>query len=427
MILHRIPVQFFRSFLLPAVLFIIFHSCSKVEINDNLIVNNEIYKIMQDIYLWYEHVPEVDVNTFESPYELMDYLKYKPLDKWSFVMPKDKYLLYFEEGEMIGHGLLLGTDSTGRVRVSFVYTSADAFEQGVRRSWIVDKINDVVVTQDNLSDLIGPSEIGIRNKFDFINTGGEPVSLYLIKESLEITPVLHYEIITSNDKLIGYVVFQDFIDAAISELENVFTEFTSNDIDEIIIDLRYNAGGSLFVAEYISGWIAGYKYSDRAFIKLIHNNKHTDLDTIINVPYKENGLDLERIFFITTNSTASASELLINGLEPFMDVILIGDNTHGKPAGMYAMPFTNYNYVVLPVCFKFTNSDDEGDFYDGLVPDSYSADDITKDFGDPDEDCLEEALNLMETGVPYISRKKSTGRVYILEPEMQLNKFLKAY
>ena len=138
-------------------------------------------------------------------------------------MPKDEYLLYFEEGEMIGHGLLLGTDSSDRIRVSFVYTSAEAFEQGVRRSWIVDKINDVVVTRDNFSDLIGPAEIGIRNKFDFINNGGEAVSLYLIKETLDITPVLHYEIIARNDKLIGYIVFQDFIDAALSELDNVFT------------------------------------------------------------------------------------------------------------------------------------------------------------------------------------------------------------
>ena len=427
MILHRISGQFIKSFLLPAVLFIIFHSCSKVEINDNLIVNNEIYNLMQDIYLWYEYVPEVNVITFETPYELMDYLKYKPLDKWSFVMPKDEYLLYFEEGEMIGHGLLLGTDSSDRIRVSFVYTSAEAFEQGVRRSWIVDKINDVVVTRDNFSDLIGPAEIGIRNKFDFINNGGEAVSLYLIKETLDITPVLHYEIIARNDKLIGYIVFQDFIDAALSELDNVFTEFTNNNIDELIIDLRYNAGGSLSIAEYLAGWIAGYKYSDRVFIKLLHNNKHTDLDTIINVPYKENGLDLERIFFIATNSTASASELLINGLEPFMDVILIGDNTHGKPAGMYVIPFANYNYVVLPVCFKFTNGDDEGDFYDGLVPDSYSEDDITKDFGDPEEDCLEETLNMMETGTPSVSRKKSVRGVYLLETDMQLNNFLRAY
>ena len=73
------------------------------------------------------------------------------------------------------------------------------------------------------------------------------------------------------------------------------------------------------------------------------------------------------------------------------------------------------------------NGDDEGDFYNGLVPDSYSEDDITKDFGDPEEDCLEETLNMMETGTPSVSRKKSARGVYLLETDMQLNKFLRAY
>jgi carboxyl-terminal processing protease len=424
-------MRFFKRnilfYFLAAVVFFFFNLCSKDDISDEFIVNSEIYKVMRDIYLWYEYVPDADISSFETPYELMDYLKYKPLDKWSYVMPKDEYLQYFEEGEMIGHGLLLGTDSSGRVRISFIYASTQAFEQGIRRGWIVDKINDVVITRDNLGELIGPREIGIRNKFEFINPDGKYVTLYLIKEALDITPVLYHEIITSNNKLIGYIVFQDFIDAAILEIDNVFTEFKNNNIDELIMDLRYNSGGSVSVAEYLAGWIAGNKYSDRAFVKFIHNNKYPDLDTVINVPYNENGLDLERIFFIGTNSTASASELLINGLEPYMDVILVGNNTHGKPVGMYALPFTNYNYVILPVCFKFTNGNDEGDFYDGLVPDSYSEDDITRDFGDPQEDCLEETLNIMETGTPSVSRKKSTRGGYLLETDRQINKFLRAY
>ena len=423
-------ILFKRSFLfyfLPAILFFFSHSCSMDDINEEFIVNGEIYNLMRDIYLWYEYVPDVKISSFETPYELMDYLKYKPLDKWSNVMPKDEYLQYFEQGEMIGHGILLGTDSSDRIRISFIYTSTEAFEQGIRRGWIVDKINDVTLTQQNFSELIGPREIGIRNKFGFINSEGTYVTLYLIKEALDITPVLYHRIITGNNKLIGYIVFQDFIDAAISEIDNVFAGFKNNNIDELIVDLRYNSGGSVSVAEYLASWIAGNKYSDKAFVKFLHNNKHLDLDTVINVSYNENGLDLERIFFIGSNSTASASELLINGLEPFMDVILIGNNTHGKPVGMYALPFTDYNYVVLPVCFRYTNGNDEGDFYDGLVPDSYSEDDITRDFGDPQEDCLEETLNIMETGTPSASRKKSTRGVYLLETDRQINKFLRAY
>ncbi len=414
-------------YLLPVILLLYLHSCSKEDISDEFIVNSEIYSLMRDIYLWYEYIPDVNIGSFETPYELMDYLRYKPLDKWSYVMPKDEYLQYFEQGEMIGHGLLLGADSSGIIRILFLYTSADAYKQGVRRGWIVNRINDIVITMDNFSELIGPREIGIRNKFEFINPEGKYITLYLIKETLDITPVLYHEIISGSNKFIGYMVFQDFIDAAISEIDDVFTEFKNNKIDELIIDLRYNTGGSVSVAEHLAGWIAGNQNSDRAFVKFIHNNKHTDLDTVFNLPYNENGLDLERIFFIGTNVTASASELLINGLEPYMDVRLIGNNTHGKPVGMYALPFTDYNYVVLPVCFKYTNANDKGDFYDGLVPDSYREDDVTRGFGDPQEDCLEEILNILENGTPSASRKKSTRAAYLLETDGKINKFLKAY
>jgi carboxyl-terminal processing protease len=425
--IFKIYYRFIKSLLMPFAFIILIQACTKVDINDSYLVNREIYNLMQDLYLWYEYLPDVDVGSFDNPYELMDYLRHDPPDQWSVVLPKEEYNRYFEEGEMIGHGILLGEDSTGRIRICFVYRSTQAFEEGVRRSWIVDSINDVAVTRDNFSELIGPKEIGIRNKFTFINADGEPVTLYLVKELLDITPVLYYDIIHANNKLFGYMVFQDFIETAISEIDDAFTEFKNNSIDELIIDLRYNSGGSLSVAEYLAGWIAGSSNSDKAFIKLLYNNKHHELDTVVNVPFKENGLYLERIFFIGTNSTASASELLINGLSPFMGVSLIGDNTYGKPVGMLAIPFINYDYVVLPVCFRFTNANDEGDFYDGLVPDSYSDDDITRDFGDPEEDCLEETLNYMETGIPSALHLKSTGRTNLLEPVRPINKFLKAY
>jgi carboxyl-terminal processing protease len=424
---RKIYRSIIKILIVPAVIIIFFQACSKEDINETLLVNNEIYKVMKSLYLWYEYLPDVDPGNFDDPYEFMEYLRYKQLDRWSLVMDKEEYNQYFEEGEMIGHGMLLGEDSTGRIRICFVYRSTQAFNEGVRRSWIVEAINDVAVTPDNFSELIGPKEAGINNKFSFINAEGEPVTLNLTKEILDITPVLHQEILNINNKLIGYIVFQDFIDAALPEIDDAFTEFRNSNIDELIIDLRYNGGGSLSVAEYIAGWIAGTTSSDKAFIKLLFNDKHPELDTIVNVPYKENGFDLDRIFFIGTNSTASASELLINGLEPLMDVSLIGDNTYGKPVGMLAMPFINYDYVILPVCFRFTNANDEGDFYDGLVPDSYADDDITKDFGDPEEECLEATLNYIETGTPSVFHLKTTGKTYILPGGSPLDQFLKAY
>lgn len=416
-----------KLYFLPIIVCVILHSCSKNDDDNILIVNKQIYNIMQDIYLWYEYVPTVNISLFDTPYELMDALRYKTLDKWSVVITKDEYEQYFKRGEVIGHGFLLGIDYSDRIRIAFVYTFTQAYDKGIRRSWIVNKINDVTVTPDNVFVLLGKSEIGIRNEIEFIIPEGDTVSHYLTKEVVDITPVLHHEILNIEDKKIGYMVFQDFIESATTDIDETFTSFINNNIDELIIDLRYNGGGSISVASYIAGWMYGNSQSGKPFIKLIHNNMYEVLDTVINMPYNENGLDLERVFFITTSSTASASELLINGLEPYTEVYIVGSTTHGKPVGMYSYSFRDYNYTVLPVCFRFTNSNDEGDFYDGITPDSFAEDDLTEDFGDPREDCLEESLNIIKTGIPSVSIKKSTGKTRILELKKPIYNYLRAY
>ena len=426
MSLYKKIRQGYKFYLLPLIVTLFLYSCSKSD-NEEVPVNKEIYEIMQEIYLWYEYVPDVNISLFNTPYELMDVLRYKTLDKWSVVLTRDEFDQYFNKGEMIGHGFLLGLDNSNRLRIAFVYTSTQAYEKGIRRSWIVRKINDVFVTPENYISLLGKSEIGIRNKFEFITPGGEIVSHYLTKEVLEIKAVLHYEILNIEDKNTGYMVFQDFIESAIPDIDETFASFINNNLDELIIDLRYNGGGSISVATHIAGWLYGNAQSGKPLIKLLHNDKFEELDTIITMPHNEKGLNLDRVFFIGSNLTASASELLINGLEPFTEVILIGDNTHGKPVGMYTFSFTDYNYTILPVCFRFTNSNDEGDFYSGLVPDSFAEDDLTKDFGDPQEDCLEVALNYIKTGIPPVSIQKSTGKTHILNMENPVNNYLRAY
>jgi carboxyl-terminal processing protease len=420
-------IKVYRFFVPLLVTVLLIQSCRKDEENENLALNKEILEIMEEIYLWWEHVPRVDVSIYNSPQDLMYDLRYKPLDRWSVVWTKDEYDQYFKQGEMIGHGFLLGTDNSNRIRVAFVYASTKAYEAGVRRSWIINKLNDVYVNQNNINELLGRKEIGIRNKFEFINPLGETVTIYLTKESLDITAILHYEILNIENMNIGYMVFQDFIETALPDIDETFTTFKNNNIDELIIDLRYNGGGSISVAEYIASWIAGNSMAGEAFIKLLHNAKYVRFDTVINITYNENSLDLDRIFFIGTSATASASELLINGFKPLAGVFLTGDNTYGKPVGMYTFMYSDYNYTVLPVCFRFTNSNDEGDFYDGLIPDSYAEDDLTKDFGDPEEGCLEECLNLIITGIPSSPVQKSTGKEYLIEMESPINAFLRAY
>jgi len=405
-------------------------SCKRDNDDTTEIVNREIYNLMNDYYLWYDKLPaNIDPSAYATPSALMDALRYKTFDQWSVVITKTEYYQYFEEGKMIGHGFLLGLDENDNVRVAFVYRSNQAFDQGVKRGWIVSRVNGNSVNPSNVFNLLGESEIGIRNRITFIDEDGVVQELTLTKEEIEITPVIHYEVLNQNDTMIGYMVFQDFIDAANEELDEAFTLFASEGIDEMIVDLRYNGGGSVDVAEYLAGWLIGKNFGNQPFVNFRHNDKYAgEMDTTINVPAKANGLDLSRIFFIGTSSTASASELIINGVKPFVGSVLAGSATHGKPVGMYAIPFINYDYVVLPVMFKYTNADDEGDFYEGLPVTLPAEDDLTKDFGDPEEGSLKTILDYIGTGiVPEKSTKSTAGRKNLIESDKPVNQFLKAY
>jgi C-terminal processing protease CtpA/Prc len=225
------------------------------------------------------------------------------------------------------------------------------------------------------------------------------------------------------------MVFQDFIDTAKVELDEAFNSFTAAGINEIIIDLRYNGGGSVDVAEYLAGWLIGRNHGNQPFVNFRHNANLAGMDTTLNLPANANGLALNRIFFIGTRNTASASELLINGVKPYITSdIVAGDTTHGKPVGMYAFPFNNYNYVVLPVSFKYTNANDEGDFYAGIPPELKAIDDLTRDFGDPQEESLKAILDYINTGSVQIkSTRQGMENTRIIGPDQGVRQYLKAY
>lgn len=405
--------------------FLVF-SCQKDKgPTDIQLVNNEIYNQMQSIYLWYDKLPNIDPNNFSDPNVLMDSLRYKPYDRWSFVLTQDEYDQYFVNGQMIGHGFLLGKDEADNIRILFVYPGTSAYNTGVRRGWIIKKVNGTAATPDNVIDLIGKSDPGIQNSFEFIDNNGSTEDISLTKEVININPVLYKGIINTASGKTGYMVFEDFITTGESDIDDAFNYFKSNGVNNLIIDLRYNGGGSISVAEYLAGWITG-EHSGQPFVKLLNNVKHQNLNVTDNIPGNANSLNLSKIYFITTESTASASELLINGLKPYMDVKLVGSKTQGKPVGMYAIEVHNNTYVMFPVSFKYTNANDVGDFFNGLAVDYTANDDVTHAFGDPEESSLKVALNSINQGVST-SIQKSAHKIWLLTPNGALSNINKVF
>lgn len=396
-------------------------------ISDEEIVNKDLYKAMKDIYLWNDKIPVVNPSYYSTPYEMMEALRYKELDRWSFVMTWHEYEQYFMEGKMIGHGFMISRDENYNLRIAFVYPSTTAHAKGVRRGWIIKKINGVAASPSNVIQLLGASNTAVENTIEFIDNDNLYRTLTLKKEELNIDPVLHSEIIQVFDKKIGYIVFQDFIEAANIGIDSIFSYFKQENVDDLILDMRYNGGGSVDVAVHLSGWLTGNTNAEQTLIKFQHNDRNQYRDTSFTIPYNGSSLDLNRIIFIGTSATASASELIINGMIPYMEVSLIGAPTNGKPVGMYVLEYEDQDYAAFPVCFKYTNALGVGDFYNGLQPDILANDDLTRDFGDPDEGMLKAAISYITAGSMVVVARKSTSDIRIISPPTNLAGLQRAF
>ena len=181
------------------------------------------------------------------------------------------------------------------------------------------------------------------------------------------------------------------------ELANAFSYFSSNNVNNIIVDLRYNTGGYLYIAQELASYIAGNSREGKTFAELSYNDKNQDQNIIYPFITTSYSLSISKMVVITTRSTASASEAVMNGLKPFVDIVSIGDTTNGKPVGMNGWT-VGETYYIWPITFKIVNDSKEGDYFGGIAPNRIQSDDITHDFSDRNEACLKDAISYLETG-----------------------------
>jgi C-terminal processing protease CtpA/Prc len=254
---------------------------------------------------------------------------------------------------------------------------------------------------------MGASTAGITNKFVFVKPDSTEVEISSTKSSFTINSVLQYDTLKLSSGITGYLAFESFIEPSPAELAAAFDFFNSCNIKDLILDLRYNSGGYLYVAQGLASEIAGQALynSGSVFAVLQYNNKNLNQNYTYRFTDPESNLSLTRLVVISTRLTASASEAVMNGLKPYMNVVSIGDTTNGKPVGMNGWS-VGEKYFFWPITFKIINKNNEGDYFDGIAPGKEVPDDITHDFGDRNELCLKEAIYYLETG--SFSTKGST-------------------
>lgn len=394
-----------------------------------------LYTIMNANYLWYDRMPPVKKEDYTGPAELMKAMIYKPIDQWSFVVDYDEWTAEMG-GEFVGHGIRIGIDDSDKARIVMIFKESPLYKEGVRRGWIVKSVNGtdiapIIISGNSAAynSVMGESTAGVKNVFVFGLPDGSERTISSTKSSFVYNSVLYFDTLHLESGITGHIVFDSFIATSVDSLTKAFKFLKEQGVKDLILDLRYNPGGYFNGAIALASFIAGSNVSaSDVFARLEFNDKKTSDNVSYmfkNTPYP---LNINRLAVITTSATASASEVVINGLEPYMNVVTIGDTTTGKPVGMGGWEYGK-KYFFYPVTFKVVNKNNVGDFFDGLPPDIRVADDITHDFSDRNELCLKEAISYLETGSlgrkgvppfyskPQFSERPSWMNNVFLEPE----------
>ncbi len=378
---------------------------------------DSLYFIMKQYYYWFDKMPSVTKENYADPYAILDALRYKTLDRWSFVADYDEFNAEMQ-GTFVGHGFRIGLDNNSNARIAMIYNGSDLYKEpnNVRRGWIVKKINGVdiapiLISGDGTaySNLIGSATAGVINSFLFQRPDGSEVTISSTKSSFTVNTVIMYDTLHLTSGITGHIVLESFITPTDDELKNAFTYFKTCNIKDLILDLRYNTGGYLYIAQNLASYIAGNSLAGNTFAKLQYNAKNQAYNSTFPFKSTSYALSLPRLVVITTRSTASASEAVMNGLKSHIPVVSIGDTTNGKPTGMNGWPCAK-KYYFWPVTFKIVNSADEGDYFDGFAPAKLAIDDISHDFNDRSEQCLKQAISYLQTGA--FTTKKAADAVF---------------
>ncbi|NOU61111.1 S41 family peptidase [Marinifilum caeruleilacunae] len=402
--------KFFLSLLIASSLLI---SCSDDNddgaIRESSTIYDTIDETMSEWYLWNDDLPNINSTSYASVNDYFEALLVSQ-DRWSYIANLDELLAYLENGTYVGYGLAFKYDANNDLRVKLIFDESPLAAEGITRGWKLIEINNQEIA--NLSDNQVLNELDKSSStFVFENNLGEQKEISANQQEIDQNSVLSQKVIDYEGTKVAYLAFDSFLGSSENALNEAFNFFRTENAEELVLDLRYNGGGSTYISNQLAGLITGNIYQGDIYSKTLHNPSKTGenfSEAFFNQP---SAYGFNRVFVITTSGTASASEMVINGLRPYLgeeNVVLIGSKTHGKPVGMYVFEEPDFNLAIVPISFSITNANDEGSYFDGIPVDFEISDDLSRDFGDIDESNFQAALQYISQGsFPVVTAAKS--------------------
>ena len=378
-------------------------------------IHEFIWTALNDYYLWQEEVPSLAdeikpigstryrelIKPYPEPESFFESLKYEQ-DKYSLIRSNYEDIENSIKGIDANNGLkfILSRYGSGENIlgvVTHILEESDAAGKDIKRGDIFTSVDGQNLNLNNYRELLFGDNLNYTlNMADLNNNllspNGKNVSLTKT-ENFQSNPIQISKIINTGSSKIGYLMYNQFAEGFDDDLNNVFSSFKAEQINDLILDLRYNGGGLVRSAVNLAGMITG-QFNGEVFAKYLWNKKlmtyfNSDLERFssqLEINFSEsladgtpiNSLNLSRVYIITSGRSASSSELVINGLSPYINVIQVGDNTYGKnvggPAALYdyidndGTKHPNHTYAIYCMTFYSANSNDFYDYADGLAP-----------------------------------------------------------
>jgi C-terminal processing protease CtpA/Prc len=433
-----------------------FTSCEKSDnymASENDEIHLFIWRAMNNYYLWQQNVPDLsdtrftnisqlyaEYSNFSSPRDLFESLRYQPgvIDRFSWIVDDYVALENSFQGINLSNGMEFGlvryaSDATkvfGYVR--YVISGSDAAAQNIARGMLFTEVDGVQLTESNYRDLLFNDNTNYTISLAEFNDGN-PVtistSINLSKTQLQENPVAIVKTIDEGSNKIGYLLYNQFSSSFDGELNAAFANFQSENITDLIIDLRYNGGGSVTTASYlgamVTGQFNGQLYSKEQWNSKVMNaldasvfennftnqiiNKDQNQNIILQEPI--NSLNLNRVYFITSGSSASASELVMNSLSSYIDVSSVGKKTIGKVQGSVTLYdsdnytrtgenlASNHTWALQPLVLEIKNKDNSNE-PNGIEPTVVFPEDYNNlgVLGDRSEPLLDRTILLITSG-----------------------------
>ncbi|MFD1293930.1 S41 family peptidase [Lutibacter holmesii] len=443
--------------------------------------NDFVWKAMNSWYNWQQQVPNLldsksddqddyytYLNKYDTPEDLFESLIYNEgvIDRFSWFIEDYVEQQKSFQGISTTFGFRLQAVKIDADKddvifyVRYVADNSPAFNAGIKRGDIINALDGVVLTTGNYSETVG-------------KLSNPSVTLTMVSESNGVLTVIEDKTITAvelaedpvyfkkvfediNGRKVGYLVYNGFRSSYNDELNEAFAYFKGEGVNELILDFRLNGGGSVQTSAYLASMI-NESAGDDEFAELKFNFKHTDASSSyyfgnsMNI-YDENGLflreetvnrlsNIDRLYVLTSGSTASASEMIINGLKPFIPVVTVGTTTYGKNVGsitLYDSPSSDYTNVdsantshynaMQPIVFQIYNKSGESDYTQGFEPDievvEYNSWNNILPFGDENETVLKGALDHIR-GLSARGPEKGAQRAEALDMSKLEKKFEK--